>query len=170
MKKYTILYAVFALVLGVTLLAFGIYLIRYDLAEMLVESMQELWILAIIFLIILYIPLLMVKIFFWSCILYGVFFIAAGIVALVSYSKGKLIHLQKNLTCFLIINTLILYIITIVDFAIILWFYQKFSSEVSIIFIVFITLTTLLSVAFEVITVITRKRLKQTLLSERQPL
>ena len=150
MKKYIILYAVFAIALGIALGALGIYLMRIDLAEKL----------GIAYIILLFGPVLWLKIFFTTCMLYGVLLVASGIIALISFFNNSFINLKKNLRTFLRLNSLMLIIVFIVDIVVFDSAVESIMSGTPSPLAICISLINPLSVAFQVIAVIADKKLK----------
>ena len=169
MKKFVIFYSVIAICLGAVLFAFGIYLVRINLVKMLTDSLKNTGIVGLIFVLVLYIPIILIKIFFWGCIFYGILYIFSGIWALISFFKGNFIHLQKNLRIFQFINALILFLIIITDLVIIYAICNKMISGVSVPLIIFVTLTTASSVALEIAVEFAHKKLRQILMTEWHP-
>lgn len=169
MKKHIILYSVFAIALGITLGAFGIYLMRLNLLEMLVDSLKDTGIVGVIIVFLFYIPILFMRIFFWGLYVYGILYVLSGIIVPIAFFKGNLAHLQKILLAFQIINALILFLVIIVDVAVIYFAGESFMSGISLPVIIFIFLITALCVALQIIAVLAYRKLKETIIAERQP-
>lgn len=169
MKKHIILYSVFAIALGIALGAFAIYMIRINLVEMLVGSMGDLGIVALILAFLLFIPILIVRLFLLACILYAILYVSSGIVALISFFKCNLIYLRKILRVFQAVNAMMLFLIVVMDIIIIFLAGDSFMSGIPVPIIIFISLITPLCVALQIIAVLSGRKLKQTIIDERQP-
>ena len=153
MKKISIAYIIIALLFGATLLALGIYLLRFNLTQMLIDDLEDTGIAGVIIYIVLYIPLLIIRICFAVFIILGIPYLFSGVFALISVIKNNLSLQKTNLSIFLIVNSILLFFVHLTDITIVYVACKNMISS-SVPFIVFTVLISVLCVALEIISAI----------------
>ena len=160
MKKIFITYIIIALSFGAILLSLGIYLIHFNLTQMLLDNLKDTGIAGVILYIVLFIPLLLIRISFAVFIILGIQYLFTGVFALILTVKRNLSLLKTNLLVFLIINSILLFFLGITDLTIIYAACRGMISG-SLPLILFTVLITVFCVGFEIVCSIGYKKLNR---------
>ena len=159
MKKITIPYIVIAFVFAVALIALGAYLVSFNLHKMLLERLEGSGIAGFVLYIVLFIPLLLIRICTIVFIILGILHLADAVLGLIFVIKNKLSGQKTVLLISLIMNSIMLFYIGLAD---LLFIYAAWKDMLSgsLPFIIIVTIISVLCIAVEVVSATGFKKLK----------
>lgn len=169
MKKITVPYIVIAFVFAAALIALGAYLVSFNLHKMLLERLEGSGMAGLVLYIILFIPLLLIRISTIAFIILGLLQLAEAVLALIFVIKNKLSGQKTVLLISLIMDSIMLFYIGLTDLMFIYAAWRDLISG-SILFITVTTVITALCVTMVILSAIGFKKLKLMLNSaDEQP-
>lgn len=164
MKKSVILFSVASAAYGATLLAIGIYILQYDLAELFVELLvDKLNFLGIVLSIALYLPIILMRFIPYIFIIYGAGYIIFFARTLYNVYKCDFQWLYKNLRILSVLHCGLFVLIAIADAVIISYIVHNIHSGVSVALTVFTALINLTAIVYEITDLLAVKKLKQNM-------
>ena len=164
MKKVIIFFAVACAAYGATLLAIGIYLVRFNLSELFVEMLAEkLSIIGAILTIALYIPILLMRFIPYVFIIYGIGYLLLFARTLFQLHQNNLPTLYKNLRILSITHCCLFILIAIADAVIIAYIVNNAANAISVTLIIFTVLINVTAIALEVTDIVAVKKLNKLL-------
>ena len=165
MKKYVIPSAVFSFAYGISLLALGIYMAQFNLAQSVMEKLVEIAsIFGLILSVILYFP---INLACWLLIFFGANYVLITGLILFTLLKGDFQRLYKSLRIFNFSHYCLLTVLLLADCIIFPYIFTNIQSGVSPALVIFTSIINLTAIAVSISYLFAIRKLKLTLLTDK---